>query len=186
VCALFASVVLLSLVSCASGPKTKIIQLTPNLITELGVETMEKFAYYVSKNVELVRQGSKDDAVQFQAGDVVRKDINLRESVLIDTKTPGAETVNLFMQVAFVNYHVVGVEFEDIADAKIGFAADLRDPEGRYQLQFDDDAARTIRYAGYDYQVRYKGDERPYLMIRTAVNVAKEHLRRKAAGKKFE
>ena len=187
VSSLFAAALVLSLSNCASGPRLTTIELTPNLITELGMENMEKYAYYISKDIELARKDYLPASeMRFQAGDVLRTDKSLRENIHISSKIQGAETFNVFMQLEFVNYHVLGIEFEEDSDVKVGFAVDLRDPEGRFYLQFDDDATRTLRYGAYDYYVKYSGKERPCLMIKIGRNVVQESLRRKAQGKRFE
>jgi hypothetical protein len=146
VCIFFMANVLLSLASCAS---VRSVPLTPDLIAELGVENMEQYAYYVSKDVKLVR-----------------KDTKTGEIIYIDTKTRGAETARAYVQAAFINYQAVGIEFEANTDAQVGFAADLRNPEGRFEIQFDDDGTKTLQYGGHDYSVRYTGDARPYLKVR--------------------
>jgi hypothetical protein len=67
---------------------------------------------------------------------------------------------------AVLTYQLLGVSFEDNENCEIGFAAMTANPDGTFDMLFDDEAAGSILYEGKLYKAIYKGEERPYLNVR--------------------
>jgi hypothetical protein len=179
-------VVVLGVGACKSTPDTIIIPMTPQLIEEVGPENMSKLSYYLSKEVKLERQDYFRKEVQFNKGIAFRVDKNVKDIIVIEPKTPGAAALNMLAEASYVNYRVLGIVFEDSSTSKVGFAVDLADPEGRFDILLDDEEEGTIQYGNHIYRVVYSGDERPYLKVRIGKNIIREDLYRKASGRPIE
>jgi hypothetical protein len=156
-------------------------------------------AYYFNKKVQLVRKEYRyDEDIELKQGDPVRTNIDLHEVLTFKPKIKGELTIDQFIQAEFINYRLFAVEFEDDTneDCKLYFAVDLRDPNGRFVLQYDneDDPAfdgsveegRMVIYRGEEYYVRYEGDERPYLNSKVTRTLVKDRKDATISGKVFE
>jgi hypothetical protein len=185
IAAVICGVVLAGLMGCKSGPPTITLPMTPDLISEVGPENMQRVSYYLSKEIRLVREDTGREAMLFQEGVAIRVDKHVKDVLVIGAKTPGFASANMFAQASYINYRVLGIEFEEATDNQIGFAVVLSDPEGRFDILFDDEEEGIIRYAGYRYRVTYAGQERPFLMVKVAKNLIKEEYHRKAEGRKI-
>ncbi|MDR0551927.1 MAG: hypothetical protein LBG72_07920 [Spirochaetaceae bacterium] len=172
--------------ACKSGPEMVMLPMTPMLIEEVGADNMSKLSYFLSKEVSLERQDMFRENMIFEKGVAVRVDKDVRETIKIDTNTPGAAGYNELAQVSHVNFRVLGIEFEGETTTKIGFAVPLANPDGFFDLLFDDDDTGTIEYGPHIYRVIYKGADRPYLMVKVARNIVREELIRKASGKPLD
>jgi hypothetical protein len=183
---IMAGIIAVTLTGCASGPKMVTLPMTPLLIDEVGVENMEKLSYFLSKDIQLERQNTTPDNVFFEKGVAIRIDKNMKETIKISRKTPGTAGFNEPITMEYINYRVLGIEFEDETNTKVGFAALLSDPEGRFYMQLDDEANGTMLYGDNEYRVTFMGDEWPYLLVRVARDVVHEELIRNASGRPIE
>ena len=165
--------------------KKKTLPITPELIGEVGPENMQLLSYYLSKEIRLVREDTGREAMVFQDGIAIRVDKHVKDVLVIGPKTPGFASANMFAQASYINYRVLGIEFEEATDNQIGFAVILSDPEGRFDILFDEEEEGIIRYAGYRYRVTYSGQDRPFLMVKVAKNLVKEEYFRKAEGRRI-
>lgn len=187
--------VLFGFVACGSSPDkpnrliskdTVTIPMTPQLIEEFGPENMARVSYFLSKEVKLERQDTAKQQIQFDKGVAYRIDKSVTDVIVIDKETPGVAALNMLTESAHINYRVLGILFEDSSTNKLGFAVDLGDPEGKFGILFDNNEDGLIRYGNYMYRVVYKGEERPYLMVKIGKNILTESLSRKASGRKIE
>jgi hypothetical protein len=173
--------------ACASGPKMITLPMTPMLIDEVGVENMEKLSYFLSKDISLERQNTAPDNVLFEKGVAIRIDKSVKETIKISHKTPGLASFNApITDTSYINYRVLGIEFEDEDNTKVGFAVPLSRPDGRFYMLFDDEENGAVLYGDNVYRVGYLGDERPYLLVRLARDTVHEELIRKASGRPIE
>jgi hypothetical protein len=67
-----------------------------------------------------------------------------------------------------VTYQILGVTFEDGDGREIGFAVLTSDPDGTFDMLFDDELTGSVLYDEKMYRAMYKGDERPCLTVRLA------------------
>jgi hypothetical protein len=63
-------------------------------------------------------------------------------------------------------FRLLGVSFEEGEGREIGFAVLATNPDGTFDMLFDDELTGSVLYEGKLYRAQYKGDERPYLMVR--------------------
>jgi hypothetical protein len=180
---------IVSISGCASTKELETISvpMTPELIQEVGVENMVKFQYYLSKDLTLQSQKFSQDDFVFRRGVAIRVNKDVKDVVEFDKTTSGVATVNTLTQAKFVNYQALGIEFEDDPAKKLYFAAPLADPEGHFEILFhDNNVEGIIIYGGNEYRTFYKGDDKPYLMVRVGRNVISEDLYRKVVGRAIE
>ncbi|GMO41034.1 MAG: hypothetical protein Ta2F_16890 [Termitinemataceae bacterium] len=65
-----------------------------------------------------------------------------------------------------ITYRLLGVSFE-VGDGRlIGFAASMLNPDGTFDILFDDEKTNSVLYDGKMYRVVYQEEEKPYLMIK--------------------
>lgn len=73
-----------------------------------------------------------------------------------------------------VTFRLLGVSFEEPSETRqIGFAASMLSTDGTFNILFDDENSNSILYDGKLYHVVYKGEERPYLMVKLGKAVQK-------------
>lgn len=173
-------------VGCKSTPETITLPMTPQLIEELGPENMSRVSYFLSKEVKLERQDRYRQQIQFDKGIAYRVDKNVKDIVVIERNTPGYAALNMLTESAHINYRVLGILFEDSSTSKLGFAVDLADPEGKFGILFDNNEDSLIQYGNHVYRVTYKGEERPYLMVKIGKDIVTEEMFRYASGRKIE
>jgi hypothetical protein len=65
-----------------------------------------------------------------------------------------------------VTYQLLGISFEDGEGRVIGFAVMASNPDGTFDMLFDDEVSASVLYEGKLYRALYKGDERPYLSVK--------------------
>jgi hypothetical protein len=65
-----------------------------------------------------------------------------------------------------VTYQLLGVSFEEGEGREIGFAVLTSNNDGTFDMLLDDELSSSVLYEGKLYRVVYKGEERPYLMVR--------------------
>ncbi|MDR3302303.1 MAG: hypothetical protein LBT01_07235 [Spirochaetaceae bacterium] len=194
------------LASCQTGP----VPITPGLISYVGPGNVEKFYFYLSKDVTLARNEVYNDSVRFQDGVAIPIERDISEEVVIKRDTPGMVVKNMLTEAAYVTYtkssnkvqvtiqqngqvvkqydadektgvtsqavvsetnptityQLLGVSFEEGDGREIGFAVVASNPDGTFDMLFDDEITASVLYEGKLYRALYKGDERPYLMVR--------------------
>jgi hypothetical protein len=155
-----------------------IAPLTPALFRLLG-DDYKFVSVYISHPVRLERELFETDAdvAVRPDGSIILVDKKISDIVEIPVVDRGAVSKMENVTVARVDWHVLGIEFENLPDI-VGFAANMSVPESRYYLQFDNDERGILRYTDKDYLVRYETKERPYLMVKVSSRLIEETSRR--------
>jgi hypothetical protein len=123
------------------------------------------------------------DGVRFDNGIALPVVKHVKDVIKIDVKTPGSAIALKDTESGFIPYKLAGVSFEEGDDRIIPFGVVMNNPDGRFELLFDDEDKKAVIYGGKLYRVTYSGDEKPYLMVKVGKNSIKEGMFRKASGR---
>jgi hypothetical protein len=201
---------LVMLATVVAGCQTGPVAITPSLIGYVGPENIERFYFYLSKDLILQREEVYKDSVRFQDGVAIPIERDISEQILIKKNTPGIAVKNMLTEAAYVtytkssnkvqvtiqrngevvksydadeqsgvqsqamvsdanptvSYQLLGVSFEDGGGREIGFAVMTSNPDGTFDMLFDDEVTASVLYEGKLYRAIYKGEERPYLSVK--------------------
>jgi hypothetical protein len=81
-----------------------------------------------------------------------------------------------------ITYRLLGVSFETGESRLIGFAASMINPDGTFDILFDDENDGSVMYDGKMYRVVYQGDERPYLTVKLGKEVQDLNRKKRVAA----
>jgi hypothetical protein len=181
---LFSACMAVGVSGCASMPgKTVALPMTPALLTELGPENFQYLSFFLSKDIRLERFDYYQDRIVFAEGAFTRVDKDVVDIIKFDSAVPGDAEVSMSIMDANILYWLLGIKFEDDKEYMLGFAADMADPEGRFEVLLDNETEGLVQYGDYLYYVVYSGDERPYLMVKMNTLIEPEDYSHQAAGR---
>jgi hypothetical protein len=184
---------LLVFCSCASEPKVVSgnslpagnVVVSGNVLNILGMDNLSNVAFYLSKDITLVRMDALPSDIQFQHGVATQITTQAVAKIVIKRKSAGLCKYNKVSDLGRVSYRLIGINFDATLPDLIGFLADSDSSSARFYLAFDDDAAKTIQYEGHTYKVVYSGDERPFLVAKIAKEMAGKAQTVQATGHTF-
>jgi hypothetical protein len=166
------SFTVLLLVGCSRG---RIVPVTDAIIAQIGLENAHNYQYYISTGIVLNRSETQTDVMN-EAGQVVRLNQTTRNIVNIGSKLPG---VLISKSRTLDGRNVFDISFES-DNERLSFGRFMRDQNPNYKL-----FSLTPTYGGAKYNVSWKDEERPYLLIALKdINKIKENTRN-AKGRKL-
>jgi hypothetical protein len=168
---------------CASSPKTILLPMTPKLLEEVGEENIFQLSFFLSKKIRLERQERYQDRIVFTNGTFTRVEKDVAEVIDFDGTIPGDAVVSMSTMESNILYWLLGIQFEEGKDYMLGFAADMANPDGLFQVLVDDEEQGFLQYGDDVYRIVYSGTDRPYLMVKMLVGVEPEDFSHEATGR---
>ena len=170
--------VFLLFVGCASKP------LTNGVITDIGIEDINRFQYYLSARISLTATERVREQNIDRRGTANIRETSFRDRVIIGKNTRG---VLMHSRVDDAGLLILEICFEENArdsDKRIIFRQSGPGPERNFFIEYTNPARRLLMYGNMEHSLDTKARERIFLRVRVDKSLIEQNRVRRARGRR--
>jgi hypothetical protein len=163
---------------CATQP------LTQKLISDIGVNDIDRFQYYISSDIRLTATERIREPNVDNRGTARIKESSYRDIVIISRNTMGVLMDSTMDENGIMILEVCFEEKSSDSDKRIIFKQDAPGFERNFYIAYTDPRTRSLQYGDREYTLEIKAGQRVHLNIKVKKSEIEKKRIRRVRGRK--